>query len=328
MTADGGRQIPTPTTNPRAQSHDALKAMTDAAQPAGAQAVADGWTRLAAGFDEAVTLFDRARHASEAGWTGPAADAMRAHLARVAHWSKAMGAHYQAAGTAIATQATAAESAKSAMPPPVPYDPAAMIRQARESGSLLQLAQLPFQLYAQKHKRDAAHEEAARVITERDRTMAHAATEIPPFEPPPALVATPNSVFDETAPATATSISADPRVTNTAPNSAEPAASAGARPAGANGAAWSATSPAVAVAPSATSLVQPGNGFGDFGPSGSATNVLAPVPARPNAQNWAAGAGGVKEEGERKRPQYLVQSDLEGMFGSDQLTSPPVIGEA
>jgi hypothetical protein len=30
---------------------------------------------------------------------------------------------------------------------------------------------------------------------------------------------------------------------------------------------------------------------------------------------------------EKKRPQYLVEPETAGMFGSDQLTSPPVIGE-
>jgi hypothetical protein len=30
---------------------------------------------------------------------------------------------------------------------------------------------------------------------------------------------------------------------------------------------------------------------------------------------------------EQKRPKYLVEPELQGMFGSDELTAPPVIGE-
>src|SRR5690349_8287478 len=136
MAAEPGRQAPVPNLNPDAQSHEALKAMTDAANPAGAQAVADGWAELAAKSDEAADLFQRAIQNSEPGWTGEAADAMRAHLARVAAWTRETGAAYRVAGDAIARQSEAAEVAKSSMPPPVPYDPAQMIRDASASGNL------------------------------------------------------------------------------------------------------------------------------------------------------------------------------------------------
>src|SRR4051794_12266023 len=97
MAGDDGRQVPSPSMNPRTRPHEALKAMTDAAKPAGAQAVADSWAEMAAGFDEAAGLFERAVAQSEGGWTGEAAAAMRMQLARVAEWSKRTGAHYQAA---------------------------------------------------------------------------------------------------------------------------------------------------------------------------------------------------------------------------------------
>ncbi|HEV2780723.1 MAG TPA: PPE domain-containing protein [Actinophytocola sp.] len=295
MTGDGARPVPTPTMNPQAHSHEALKAMTDAAQPSGAQAVADGWSAMAAGFDEAVSLFDRAMRDSEAGWTGAAADAMRAHLARVAAWSRAMGAHYQAAGTAIGTQAAAAESARSAMPPPVPYDPAEMIRQARESGNIAQLAMLPFQLYAQKRKHDAAHDEAARVVAERDRTLARAAAEIPPFEPPPRL---------------------SDGAANGSPATDSASGNGATTPSGA------------APSPGFGPATAPGT-FVEFGPGGSPPlGLAAPFPRGPAGTAMSDGAGPTETHAERKRPEYLVVSDTDGMFGSDELTSPPVIGEA
>ena len=187
MTGDGMRQAPTPSMNPRAQSHEALKAMTDAADPAGVQAVADGWAELASGFDEAARLFERTVLRSSAGWTGDAAEAMRGQLARIAMWSEQTGAQYRAAGSAITEQSGAAETAKRNMPPPVPYDPAQMIRDARASGNLFELAALPFKLYAQKQRHDAAHEQAAEVVTNRDTSFANAAAAVPAFIPPPSL---------------------------------------------------------------------------------------------------------------------------------------------
>src|SRR6266540_3276600 len=133
MVGEHGRQVPSPSMNAQAQSHEALKAMTDAADPAGSTAIAESWGDLASGFDQATELFQRAMLSSEPGWTGEAADAMRAQLARIARWTKETGAAYRAAADAIGAQSEAAGSAKTAMPPPVPYDPAQMIREAAAS---------------------------------------------------------------------------------------------------------------------------------------------------------------------------------------------------
>ena len=84
MAGESGRQVPVPSMNPHAQSHEALKAMTDAANPGGSQVVADSWRDLASGFGEATDLFRRAMLSSEPGWSGTAAEAMRATLGRIA----------------------------------------------------------------------------------------------------------------------------------------------------------------------------------------------------------------------------------------------------
>ncbi len=109
-------------------------------------------------------------------------------------WSEQTGAQYRAAGSAITEQSGAADTAKRNMPPPVPYDPAQMIRDARESGNLFELAALPFKLYAQKQRHDAAHDQAAEVVATRDSSFSTAAAAVPAFIPPPSLT-------DEPAPA-------------------------------------------------------------------------------------------------------------------------------
>src|SRR2546423_3661830 len=191
MDGDGGRQVPTPSMNPQAQSHEALKAMTDAADPAGAAAVADGWAELAAGFTEAADLFRRTMANSEVGWTGEAAEDMRRQLAVISRWSELTGEQYQAASAAIADQSAAADTAKAAMPPPVPDDPGQLIRDAKDSGNVLAMAALPFQLYEQKQKHDAAHERAAEIVANRDASFASAAGGVPAFIPPPTLTGEP-----------------------------------------------------------------------------------------------------------------------------------------
>ncbi|MFL6140960.1 MAG: PPE domain-containing protein, partial [Labedaea sp.] len=298
----GPREVPSSSVNPEAHSHEVLKAMTDAANPAAAQAVADGWSDLAAGFDEAADLFHRARTSSEPGWSGDAAEAMRAALTRVADWTRVTAAGYQAAATTITTQAEAAQSAKAAMPPPVRYDPAAMIRAA--AGNPADLAALPFRLHEQKRQHDAAHAEAARVVTLRDRTLTEAAGALPGFTPPPTLASAPAQA-PPPAPASPAPQQASPapRQASTPPRTDPSAAHRAAGPA-------PAAMPASAAAgspPPAPPRVAPPNPAGPVHPGGTGANRPGPFapnrgtgPARPpnpplppnqSAAAWARPAG-------------------------------------
>ncbi|GAB3461201.1 hypothetical protein [Actinophytocola sediminis] len=187
MTGHDERQVPAAAeVNPAAYDHATLKRWTDDADAGAAQAVADTWTDTGAALSEAADTLRRAAADSEAGWTGDAAAAMRARLAEVAEWSSGTGGQITAASASIARQGEAAEAARRAMPDPVPYDPAQLIRDAGEGGPLA-LAGLPQRMYDQKQLHDAAHEDAVRVVTQRDRVMGGAAGEVVVFAPPPLL---------------------------------------------------------------------------------------------------------------------------------------------
>ena len=386
------RAVPTPAMNPRALRHEVLKSFTDAADPAGSTAVADTWGELASRLDKAAELFQRAVSESEAGWTGEAADAMRAQLARVVEWTRQTGAHYQATSAAIAAQSGVAESAKSAMPPPVPYDPAQMIRDARASGDILRMASLPFQMYAQKQLHDAAHEEAVRVVTERDRAFSAAAGQVPAFAAPPSVTDGHSGGPAENRSATGVGVAGPVRplrhtvgqgtvgrsaVGQSAPVSGTRSGS-GQPPGGpASGPPLSAVSASSGPVTGSDPVVAPAHGFpgtaasgfgpeslpgGGFGPGGpsATTGTVAssaagfgpngsPGPAGPvglsgppagglpaQESHGAAGMAGrpvgarrgkAAKDIRRKRPEYLIEPEPEGMFGSDQLTSPPVIGQ-
>lgn len=100
--------------------------------------------------------------------------------------------------------------------------------------------------------------------------------------------------------------------------------------------------PGVAIGP----VGRGGNDFGPGGPGSSATpgpgagvggvgaSPSGRSPAGTGASRSAAGLGGVpvgartdgEEDGEHRRPAYLVEPDIESVFGTDELTAPPVIG--
>lgn len=187
MTGHGEREVPAAAeVNPAAYDHETLKRWTDEADTGSAQAVADTWTSTGAALVEAADALRRAADGSEAGWEGEAAEAMRARLTEIADWSSGTGAQITAASETIARQGEAAEAARRAMPDPVPYDPAQLIREAGEAGPLA-LAGLPQQMYDRKQLHDAAHEDAVRVVAQRDRAMGAAAGEVVVFERPPLL---------------------------------------------------------------------------------------------------------------------------------------------
>jgi len=75
-------------------------------------------------------------------------------------------------------------------------------------------------------------------------------------------------------------------------------------------------------------------GVDSFGPQGGFGQDWHPDPGRTPGLPGQVGSGGfgtgtnaAAGSEERKHPEYLVEPDREGMFGSDALTAPPVIGD-
>ncbi|MPZ82025.1 MAG: hypothetical protein GEV28_17185 [Actinophytocola sp.] len=186
MTGQGGRQVPPAESNHAAFDHEQLKKWTDDADTGTSQAFADEWTRTGTVLMDAADSLKRASMGTEAGWTGDAAEAMRQRLGLIAGWSGGTGSQISAAGQTIARQSEAADAARRAMPEPVSYKPADIIRDAPGNG-LMALVQLPELMYQRYQESNAAHEEAVRVVAERDQTMSTAAGEVSVFQAPPSL---------------------------------------------------------------------------------------------------------------------------------------------
>jgi hypothetical protein len=186
MTGQGARDVPSQDVNHAAFDHAQLKQWTDDADTGTTQAFADEWARTGAVLAEAADALKRAALGSEAGWVGEAAEAMRARLGQIAGWSSETGSQIVAASQSITRESEAADTARRAMPDPVSFQPADIIRDAPGNG-LLALAALPGLMVQRYEQSRAAHEEAVRVVSERDGAMSSAAGEVAVFRAPPSL---------------------------------------------------------------------------------------------------------------------------------------------
>jgi hypothetical protein len=182
-----GRSVPPANTQYPGIEHSILKKWTDDGEPGTANSIGDMYKDFATSLTEAAENLMVAVFGSEAGWTGQAANAMRERLKTVADWSQQTGDSFKAASGAFNTQGQAVGDAKNAMPEVVDYDPGQMIKNAATSGSIIQMATLPVEMYQQRQAQQQAHEKAIQVVAQRDADLAAAAASIPPFEPPPKI---------------------------------------------------------------------------------------------------------------------------------------------
>lgn len=400
----GGRRVPPVSVNHAAIDHAQLKQWTDDADPSKSQSFADDWTGVGAIMTDAAESLKRAAMGTEAGWTGEAADAMRVRLGQIAAWSGGTGAQISAASQSIAQQSEAADAARRAMPEPVSYNPGDIIRDAPGNG-LLALVALPDLIYQRYEQSNAAHEEAVRVVSERDNTMNDAAGRVALFQAPPRLDGSDHRDDDGDDDRTHDGSDGDPKDGDPGPGGesaprraapgaghvptggSEPGGSApgGVSPAASSGDPGTTTPESFAprepvaagsgnVAPHAA---PPGPGFvpgfgpvgggglggsGELGGSGGGSRGVGAgagprggggalgagpgagkaVPGSATAAEAAAargaGRGGPtggmpvgggrrdEDDAEHQRPEFLQEPDPEGIFDSDVLTAPSVIG--
>jgi hypothetical protein len=181
------RTIPPADTQYPGVEHQVLKKWTDEGQPGDANNIGEMYRDFASGLTEAAENLMVAVFGSQAGWTGQAANAMRTRLQKVAEWSQKTGDSFKVASSAFVSQGESVGTAKTAMPDPVEYNPGQMIKDAATSGSIVDIALLPVNMYQQRQAQQQAHEKAIQVVAQRDAELAAAAASIPPFEPPPKI---------------------------------------------------------------------------------------------------------------------------------------------
>lgn len=147
--------------------------------------LSDAWSQLVRLFEDFDGKFNEAVQQSQHHWEGESAEAARGYVRSLGSWSSTNSQQAQLASEAVYAQSSASETAKNTMPEPVqtdgllkdfgsavkdnPLDPIGAFNKAMET----------------REKADAAHQQAAQVMTDYDRNLYEAASKQPAFSPPP-----------------------------------------------------------------------------------------------------------------------------------------------
>lgn len=177
--------IPEPGRRYESCTHEQLAAeVAEGNDPAAAGRLGEQWAGLGTRLRESMQLLTSMAGRSQEAWQGPGGDAVRAALGRAAGWSEQATEVSFELAAAVREQAGIAARARAEMPPPVPYDPVAMIREA--AGDVARLIGLSDALTARRAESEAARLKAIDVLNARDSAL-RAAVPARSFEAPPEL---------------------------------------------------------------------------------------------------------------------------------------------
>ncbi|GAA4546900.1 PPE domain-containing protein [Amycolatopsis samaneae] len=186
-TEQAAAQVPAPSARYESYSHEALAAeVTRDNDPVAAGQVGARWQELARRFADSTAELDALVGTTHEKWRGQAGDAVREVLGTATRWLTEQATVSTALGESVAGQADVAARARAEMPPPVGFDPAAMIREAAASGNLAQLAGLSGAMAAQRARAEAARQKAVDVMNARDVAL-HGLVPRQGFAAPPSL---------------------------------------------------------------------------------------------------------------------------------------------
>lgn len=178
---------PVPTARYESYSHEAMAAEVEQGNdPVAAGEAGARWDGLAKRLHESTADLAALIAGTHETWQGDAGDAARASMGRAAQWLSHSAAVSASVGRSVGAQADAAARARADMPPPVTYDPAAMIREAAGSGNILALAGLAEDMAARRAEAEAARQKAIDVLRTRDAAL-HGHVPAETFAAPPAL---------------------------------------------------------------------------------------------------------------------------------------------
>ncbi|WAL63671.1 PE-PGRS family protein [Amycolatopsis cynarae] len=178
--------IPEPVRRYESYTHEAMAAEVGAGNdPAAAGELGAAWAGLAERLRQSAGVLSQVAGLSREHWEGQAGDAVRATLARAADWSRRAGDTSSRLAAAVTEQAGIAARARAEMPPPVGYDPGAMIREAVGSGDVLALLGLSDAMDERRAEAEAARLKAVDVMNSRDAAL-RAAVPAVGFEARPA----------------------------------------------------------------------------------------------------------------------------------------------
>ncbi|TWP53432.1 WXG100 family type VII secretion target [Lentzea tibetensis] len=179
-------RVPPPTAHYPGQSHAAMnQQVRENNNPGAAGEIAAEWKSIADELTEVAVGLNTVVNGLSGGWSGTAGTAARQALTKVGNFTDKMSETFTSTGNSIQTQTDAAEKAQNSFPKEVPYDPKKMFIDAQTNWNPIDNFTLPFDMMEQREKSQQAKQEAERVMTERDNSMATAAAQMPTFEDTP-----------------------------------------------------------------------------------------------------------------------------------------------
>ncbi len=175
--------IPPSDNNYPAIDHQKLKQDVEVIKAEGITSYKDGYDDLKQLFFDLSNELNEAVGKSKQGWEGGAADNAHGYFTSLSTWADANSENAELASRIISEEAEAATRARDSMPEPIPFN----MEQEMDNWSLN-----PFTFHDQvdqtiekMHKSQAAHEEAAQVMTQYDGDLYQAGNKQPVFAEPP-----------------------------------------------------------------------------------------------------------------------------------------------
>ncbi|MEU4254105.1 hypothetical protein AB0F15_42610 [Amycolatopsis sp. NPDC026612] len=153
-------------------------------------------------FDKFAQSMNTAVNASKGTWEGGAAENAQQYFTSLSKWSDANSQNAKLASETIYDQGQAAATAKNSMPAPIPFSWKDEFKDWATSNPLNLADNVDKSLQKQKDSQ-AAHDEAASVMSTYDKNLYEAASKQPAFAPPPSFstgggTGDPNGTGDKT----------------------------------------------------------------------------------------------------------------------------------
>ena len=155
--------------------------------------VSDAYHSMHQVFDSFSTSMNEAVNKSKGTWEGSAADSAQAYFSSLGKWSDANSQNAKLASETIYEQGQAASTAKNSMPEPIKFAWGDEFKSWATSNPFALADNVDKSLQKQKDSQ-AAHEQAAGVMSTYDSNLYTAASKQPAFAPPPAF--TPSGTSD------------------------------------------------------------------------------------------------------------------------------------
>ena len=166
--------------------HEQLKAFLDTnLDPKQVTDVSNAYHELHVAFDGFGKSMTEAVNKSKGEWEGAAAGNAQGYFTSLSKWADANSTNAKLASETIYDQQTAASSAKNSMPEVVKFDMMNEMAKWTQAKDPLSFADAISNTYKTYDASNKAHQEAAGVMSQYDKTLYAAASKQPAFAPPP-----------------------------------------------------------------------------------------------------------------------------------------------